>query len=209
MSQLKDIERKDAKMDKYIIKSYFYNETTLQQRKEIADLLDLVWENFDTQTEQKELRITHRKELSAQSFCCYFDEVLVAYAAVIRKDILHCGEKFSLAGLSCVATHPDFRNLGVGSKLVAAATRYIIEQYNIDLGIFTCQPDLAEFYHSAGAWEACSNVRLFGSNAVGALSSETLKVVVLMRLLSDKAKEHKALFYDEPIVLDFPVGEFI
>lgn len=80
---------------------------------------------------------------------------------------------------------------------------------DIDVGIFTCHPDLAVFYKKAGDWEISPDVKLIGSHDVGALSSEDLNVVILMRLFSAKSQENKALFCKEPISLDFPIGEFI
>ncbi|MEG0944904.1 MAG: GNAT family N-acetyltransferase [Angelakisella sp.] len=197
-------------MTQYTIQSFDYNEAGFSIRRDIATLLDLVWPDTDAPTSsQTKPPVSHRAELSARSFCCYSNHLLVGYAAVVYNEIFHCGHRFIMAGLSCVATHPNDRGCGIGHSVVSAATQYIAQQENIDIGIFTCHPALAAFYEKAGAWETCTNVILLGSHEVGALSSEALDVVVLMRLFSEKAQTHKALFCKEPISLDFPVGEFL
>lgn len=106
---------------------------------------------------------------------------------------------------------PNFLNLIiplVGLSLVAVTFNWLLVN-DIDVGIFTCHPDLAAFYKKAGDWEISPDVKLIGSHDVGALSSEDLNVVILMRLFSAKSQENKALFCKEPISLDFPIGEFI
>lgn len=197
-------------MEQFTVQSFPYNKATVALRKEIAGLLSTVWPDTDLPSLiQNELPISHRAELAAQSFCCYTGDILVGYAAVIHKEIFHCEHRFMIAGLSCVATHPDYRGRGIGSAVVSAATEYLAAQNDIDFGIFTCHPDLAAFYQSAGGWEISPEIILIGSHDAGALSSKTLNVVVLLRLFSEKAQANKTLFCMEPINLDFPVGEFI
>lgn len=192
------------------MQSFPYNKSTATLRKEIAELLSIVWTDTDSPSlNQNELPISHRAELAAQSFCCYFFDSLVGYAAVIHKEISHCGHRFMIAALSCVATHPDYRGCGVGSTVVSAATEPLTAQADIDFGIFTCHPDLAVFYQAAGDWQISSDIILIASHDAGALSSESLNVVVLMRLFSEKAQVNRASFCTEPISLEFPVGEFI
>lgn len=86
-------------------------------------------------------------------------------------------------GLSCVATDPEYHGQELGLRTVPAATQWIEKQSDIDFGIFKCKL----FYNRAGVWAMILDMILFGSLDGGALSSESLDVVVLMRLFSEKA----------------------
>ncbi|WP_163979579.1 GNAT family N-acetyltransferase [Paenibacillus alvei] len=184
-----------------------YNLAPATLRREIAVLLNRVWPEEDGLPEDT-IPTAHDEALNARSFYAYADGKLVSYTGVITKAIEHKGERFVLSGLSCVATDPDYRGLGYGLKTAAAATRWM-EQSGVDLGIFTCSPSLAEFYHRAGSWPAVSDVSLIGSRDEGALTSDSLQVVVLMRLLSAKAIAHKKMLRHTTINLDLPVGQFL
>jgi GNAT superfamily N-acetyltransferase len=104
----------------------------------------------------------HDPMLDALSFYLMADSRVVSYAAVVHKQIKHGDETFWIAGLSCVATDPDYQGRGLGSRTVGAATRYI-EHSTTDIGIFTCDPPLAGFYARAGAWPVVPDVILLGS----------------------------------------------
>lgn len=88
---------------------------------------------------------------------------------------------FNIAGLSCVTTDSDYRGQGIGLQTVAAATQWIREQSDIDFGIFTCEPSLADFYKRAVAWSVVPDITLICSKDEETLSSKKLGVVVLMR----------------------------
>lgn len=150
----------------------------------------------------------HDPMLDALSFYLMADGRVVSYAAVVHKQIEHEDETFWIAGLSCVATDPDYQGRGLGSRAVGAATRYI-EHSTIDIGIFTCDPPLAGFYARAGAWPVAPGVILIGSYHEGALSSISLRKVVLMRLFSAKAQGAAARLRQTTINLDLPLGQFL
>ncbi|WP_445683703.1 GNAT family N-acetyltransferase [Sporosarcina sp. FSL K6-3457] len=152
---------------------------------------------------------THAASLQARSFYAYSNGKLVSYAGVVRKTIKHCGQTFNLAGLSCVATDPDYQGLGLGLRTVAAATRWIEENNNIDIGVFTCESSLTNFYERAGAWPVVPDVKLIGSREESALSSESLQVAVLMRQFSAKACAYESIVRHTTINLDLPVGQFL
>jgi len=149
----------------------------------------------------------HDPLLEAMSFYLVADGRLVSYAAVVHQQIAHGGDSLRLAGLSCVATDPDYQRRGLGARTVAAATRCIAHS-DADIGIFTCDPPLAAFYARAGGWPAAPDVLLIGSRHTGALTSAALGKVVLMRLLSAKAQAMAAALHQTTIDLDLPVGQF-
>ncbi|WP_090514317.1 GNAT family N-acetyltransferase [Paenibacillus sp. cl6col] len=190
-----------------IIQSVYYNQMPDTVRRKIAVLLHRVWPEEDGLPEDT-IPTAHDEALNARSFYAYADGKLVSYTGVVSKAIEHEGERFRLSGLSCVATDPDYRGLGYGLKTVTAATRWM-EQSGVDLGIFTCHPALADFYHRAGSWPAVPDVSLIGSRDEGALTSDSLQVAVLMRLFSAKAIAHKKVLRNTTIHLDLPVGQFL
>ncbi|MFB0832674.1 GNAT family N-acetyltransferase [Brevibacillus laterosporus] len=190
------------------VQTIYYNHAPDVLRREIAEMLSRVWPDV-CPIPGETIPDAHDTALHAHSFYSYSNESLVSYAGVVRKTIKHSGRTFNIAGLSCVATHPDYQGRGLGLRTVAAATRWIEEQDDIDFGIFTCQPSLAYFYKLAGNWPVVPDVRLIGSRAEGALSSESLQVVVLMRLFSPKANTYESRLRHTTIDLDLPVGQFL
>lgn len=181
-----------------------YNDASETLRKEIAEMLQQIWPNAADDSE-----LSHPLELTAHSFFCRVDGKLVAYTAVLQKDIVHAGVLFRLAGLSCVATLPEYRKLGFGSCLVRSATDWMAQKKQLDFGIFTCQPEFIHFYHRCGGWQVNPNVTLIGNAKPGALNSKTLSVAVLQRIFSRHAQKHKVLLTHGLINLDFPDGEFL
>lgn len=195
-------------MTTHIVQSTDYNQASDALRSEIAVMLQRVWPDSDPLPEGK-IPETHLKEFNVHSFYSYIDEKLVSYAGVVRKTIHHKGQPFNIAGLSCVATDPDYHGQGLGLHTVTAATEWIEKQSDIDFGIFTCKPSLAPFYNRAGSWPVIPDVVLIGREDENALSSASLEVAVLMRLFSKKANSHKSILRHTTIILDFPVGQFL
>ncbi|WP_274364341.1 GNAT family N-acetyltransferase [Paenibacillus thermotolerans] len=191
-----------------IVQSTFYNQASDTLRREIAILMHKVWPNFCPMPGGT-IPDTHDAELHARSFYSCSSGRLVSYAGVVRKTIMHGRRTFNIAGLSCVATDPDVQGQGFGLRTVAAATEWIEEQVDIDFGIFTCNPSLAYFYKRAGDWPVVPDVRLIGSREEGALSSDYLQVVVLMRLFSAKAHAYESMLRHSTIDLGLPIGQFL
>lgn len=190
------------------VQSIYYNHASDTLKREITALLDQVWPE-DSPILGEEIRETHDKVFNARSFYTYIDGKLISYAGVVHKTIQHDGQTYNIVGLSCVATDPKYQGRGVGARTVAAATQWIEKQKDIDFGIFTCQPPLASFYHRSGSWLVVPNVILIGNRKKDALSSESLDVVVLMRLFSEKAKALESTLKYSTINLEFPDGQFL
>jgi ribosomal protein S18 acetylase RimI-like enzyme len=150
----------------------------------------------------------HDPVLDALSFYLIAVDRVASYAAVVHKTILYGGVAFEIAGLSCVATDPDYQGRGFGSRVVTAATR-AIEHSTVDFGVFTCDAPLVPFYTRAGAWQAAPEVELIGSQHAGALTSRGLRKAVLIRLFSEKAHSRADQLLNTTIDLDLPVGQFL
>jgi hypothetical protein len=117
------------------------------------------------------------------------------------------GVAFVASGLSCVATEPSFARRGYAGRVVAPDTQWI-NQSGVDLGVFTCAPELAPLYTRSGGWEVEPNVTLIGSRDPDALTSTALGVIVLMRLISPRALANAGMLQHGTIDLDLPVGAF-
>jgi GNAT superfamily N-acetyltransferase len=150
----------------------------------------------------------HDPALDALSFYLRLDERVVSYAAVVHVPIVHASEPYLVAGLSCVATDPAYQRRGLGSRVVAAATRAILDS-TADIGLFTCDPPLVAFYARAGDWRPAPGIILLGNRLPGALSSTTLGKAVLMRLVSARAQAAAASLETATISLDLPSGQFL
>lgn len=184
-----------------------YNEASAPLRRAIANLVEKAYGSSDS-TPDECARSLHDAALHAQSFFICVDDRVVSYAGVVSKTIRHADQTFVMAGLASVATDPAYQRQGLGGHTVAAATRHL-EQSGVDIGVFTCAPSLASFYARAGSWPIATDVVVIGSRDPGALSSAALDVVVLMRLLSDKARAASAALLHGTIDLDLPLGEFL
>ncbi|RIK38313.1 MAG: GNAT family N-acetyltransferase, partial [Chloroflexi bacterium] len=150
----------------------------------------------------------HDPELNARSFLLRVAGRLVSYAGVVHFPLVHAGCTFSAAGLSSVATDPAEQRRGYAQRVVRAASAYIADS-GVDLGIFTCAPHLVAFYQEAGGWQPAPAVSLIGNSAPGALASNTLGVVVLLRLFSPRARAAADALSHGVIDLNFPPGRFI
>jgi len=150
----------------------------------------------------------HDPAFEALSFYIIADQRVVSYAAVVYITIRHAGEPLTAAGLSCVATDPAYRRHGLGSLVVAAATRSILDS-TVDLGLFTCDPPLTPFYERAGGWQVVPDVVLLGNQRPDALTSVGLGKAVLMRLVSDRAQRMALALEHAVIDLNLPPGQFV
>ncbi len=190
------------------VQSIDYNQAPDTLRRDIAVLRHRTWPDRCPVPGQT-IPAAHDAALQVRSFFSSTDGRLVSYAGAVRKTVQHGGQTFDIAGLSGVATDPDYRGRGFGSRTVAAATRWIEGLEDVDFGIFTCHPLLASFYLRAGGWPVASDVILIGSREMGALSSEALDVVVLMRLFSANARACSSILHHTTIDLGLPVGQFL
>ncbi|AXE31884.1 GNAT family N-acetyltransferase [Chromobacterium phragmitis] len=150
----------------------------------------------------------HRPALEARSFCLASHGRLAAYASVLGKDIIHQGLVFSLGSLSCVATRPEMRGRGLGERVVAAASDWLRTCGRYDIAAFSCDAGLLPFYRRAAGWEA-ADVVLIANGDDCALRSDALGKIVVLELLSERAKRAEASFRGSAVNLGLPPGEFI
>jgi GNAT superfamily N-acetyltransferase len=189
----------------HVVRVVQYSTADASLRRQIALLLHSVYAPASALLDPPPP--AHDPALDATSFYIGEGNRVVSYAAVVRLTIGHGGRDFALAGLSAVATAPEFRRRGLGMAVVEAATRHI-EASDADLALFTCDESVRGFYERAG-WQIAPDVKVVGSDEGGALTSDRLGKVVFMRLLSVSAYEARAAFERYPVNLGLPEGEFL
>ncbi|AZE11129.1 hypothetical protein C4K10_2849 [Pseudomonas chlororaphis subsp. aureofaciens] len=184
-----------------------YNRASSALQRAFTLLQQRVYPEPDT-PEEAQVAPLHDPVFDAFSFYICAPDRVVSYAAVVMKTIEHGGDTFEMGGLSCVMTDPDCQGQGLGLRTVAAATR-CMEHSHLDIGVFTCDPPLARFYARAGGWTIAPDVVLTGNRHDGALRSDTLGKVVLLRLFSAKARAAASDFASGVIDLGLPDGQFL
>lgn len=111
---------------------------------------------------------------------------------ILSKDLEHRGRRYQASGLSAVVTDRAERGRGLGLILVRAAFRTIAET-DKDLGIFTCDTELAGFYVKAG-WQLLPGTVLIGGTAEDPLPSDRFDKLTLGSFFSQHAREHATDF---------------
>lgn len=149
----------------------------------------------------------HNIDYSPCSCTVYVNGILASYAAVLTFPVAHHGVTFLASGLSCVATSPDFERHGFGSLAVNAATQHILHS-SVDIGLFTCDPPLKEFYFRSG-WQSVDNLQLISHSGIDALCSRSMGKVVFLKLVSPFALKNADLFFDDVLNLGLESGQFI
>ncbi|MEN6079412.1 GNAT family N-acetyltransferase [Chromobacterium piscinae] len=176
-------------------------------RQEINLMLHLAYQ-CEGEGEPDPEETLHRPTLEARAFWLADNGRLAAYASVFGIRILHQGLAFSLGSLSCVATQPGMRGRGLGERVVAAASDWLRTCGRYDIAAFSCDEELLPFYRRAAGWEAVDLV-LVANHEENALRSDALGKVVMLELLSERARAAEASFRGAAVNLDLPPGEFI
>jgi aminoglycoside 2'-N-acetyltransferase I len=148
---------------------------------------------------------TESLELDPISLVLMINGLVVSHGAVLRKSINHCGVSYLAFGLSSVVTSSSFRRQGFGRRIFKYATRYM-EQEKADIGIFTCDPYLENFYFSYG-WEVAKKTPLVGGTPAKPFSSDRLGKLTLIHFFSWKAKKNRKIILSAPIFLDLGDGK--
>jgi predicted acetyltransferase len=132
------------------------------------------------------------------------DDVM-SYLAIPSTTIRQAGREYKASGLSSVITNPAFRRHGYGQRLCTAARAFIAGS-DADLGVFTCDPPLVDFYVRCG-WVLMEGTWLVGGTREKPFPSNDLDKRTLMAFFSEKACAHRADFESGPIYLDLREGD--
>jgi GNAT superfamily N-acetyltransferase len=132
------------------------------------------------------------------------DSVL-SYLAIPSKLIHHAGETYQAYGLSSVITHPLHRHQGYGSQIVTAAWDLIADS-DADIGIFTCDPHLVDFYVSRG-WTLMPTTTVVGGTRAKPFPADSLGKRTLMGFFSPKALQRQSDFEGAAVYLELREGD--
>ncbi|HEU5269126.1 MAG TPA: GNAT family N-acetyltransferase [Jatrophihabitans sp.] len=120
------------------------------------------------------------------------DGDVLAALDILSKQISHRGRTYAASGLSAVVTDEAVRGRGYGLELVRAARRTIAE-LGRDLGIFTCDAELAGFYVQAG-WQLLPGTVLIGGTPEHPFPSDQFDKVTLGAFFTPHARSHATEF---------------
>jgi GNAT superfamily N-acetyltransferase len=132
-------------------------------------------------------------------------EEVLSYLAIPSKTIQHAGEEYRAYGLSSVITNPAYRRRGYGRRIVTAAHDFIAAS-DADIGVFTSDPPLVDFYLGCG-WSLMAGTWLVGGSREKPFPSNELGKCTYMGFFSEKARAHRADFEGVPIYLDLREGD--
>lgn len=125
----------------------------------------------------------HDVRLSPVTMVRLLNDVVVASLSVLTKDIVCAGETYTASGLSAVVTAPSVRGRGYGLELATAAHE-LIRSSGVDVGIFTCDRGLCDFYSRAGFSVVEGSYLVGGTVEEPLLSSDFAKVLMLSTIRS-------------------------
>ena len=115
--------------------------------------------------------------------------LVISHADVSPQVITHQGESYRVGGVGEVMTCPTFHHEGHGTRVVTAATDFILHS-DSDLGMLFTGTDTAPFYEQNG-WIGLPDLRLtYGEPAQPKFSDE----FVMILPVTEHAKNHRADF---------------
>jgi len=133
------------------------------------------------------------------------DGIVLSYLAIPSTVIHHAGRTYRASGLSAVITHPLHRHHGYGRQIVTAA-RGVIAAGDADIGVFTCDPPLVDFYVQCG-WTLMEHTAIIGGTREKPFPADSLGKRTLMEFFSEQAKQHCGDFVGASLFLDLREGD--
>jgi len=168
--------------------SYPEAEVPAELRRQVVALQRQAWPSG----EPLRLDPVHDPALRPLSLLGLAGRRVVCALDILSKQIVHGGGHYEASGLSTVVTDERERGRGFGVALVARA-REEIEASGADLGIFTCDIPLQEFYERAG-WQLLPGAVLVGGTPAAPFPSDQFGKVTMARFFSERARRRAATF---------------
>lgn len=91
----------------------------------------------------------------------YIDDKLIGHIGINKRIINYQNKIYTIGGIGDVAIDSQYRNQGLGNKLMKEANQ-VIKEENYDLGVLFCHPKLDDFYSSCG-WIPKDNGKIFAT----------------------------------------------
>jgi GNAT superfamily N-acetyltransferase len=128
------------------------------------------------------LREPYPADLDPFHVVIHHDDVLVAYAAVIRVTVSHGGTDYAIDGVGNVLTATPYRRRGYGRQVVERVNARL-DGGDADAAVLFCAPGLESFYSGTG-WLSCPGGTRVGTGTDSYRYSE----LRMMRLLSPRGR---------------------
>lgn len=173
-------------------------ELSLTLRRQVLLLQEQAWPS-DAPPDFTNPALVHDPTLHPISMLLVDGTKVVAALDILSKQIEHSGTTFRASGLSTVVTDAQRRGQGHGARLVTAAREFIAST-NADLGLFTCDPPLANFYTRCG-WQVLPGCVLIGGTPDDPLASDSLGKVTLGAFFSPHGQQHASAFLHARVAL--------
>lgn len=167
-------------------------------------ILEAAWPTGRS-VDQRLSRSLHDPRHPTECMVLRVDGAVVAYLAIPTKTLDHAGVRFTIAGLSAVATHPEHQRRGYAGRLVTAA-RERIAASGVDVGVFTCDTPLAAFYVAQG-WDLMPSTVVVGGSRDRPFRADVLDKWTLMGFFTPHALAHRAAFEGTDLYLELREGD--
>ena len=144
------------------------------------------------------LSAPYPQEFEPVHFVIAEGESLLSYATIMKLNIPHAGQEYSVYGFGNMLTFPPYRKHGYGRKILQAATDFI-GQSQVDVAILFCDKSLEKYYGAAG-WLPTHSPTYLGY-AGQPVAYEPLR---MMLFISEKGKAAQKDFESSPLHVDYP-----
>ena len=123
---------------------------------------------------------------------------LLSYATIMKRDLLHANQEYTIYGFGNMFTFSPYRNQGYGRKILHTATQFI-RQSSVDVAILFCDKNLEQYYAAEG-WLATHSPTYLGYPKEQVLY-EPLR---MMLFISEQGKAAQTDFESLPLCIDYP-----
>ena len=141
---------------------------------------------------------TYPPELHPVHFVMAEGDTLLSYAAILKLNLTHKGERYKVYGFGNMLTFPPFRKRGYGGQILEAATQFI-RQSDVDAAILFCDPQLESFYATQN-WVPTQSPTRVGEPG----HYEEYEPTRMMLFVSEKGIQSKTDFETEPLYIEWP-----
>jgi GNAT superfamily N-acetyltransferase len=137
-------------------------------------------------------------ELEPVHFVMAEGESLLSYATLMKRNISHADQDFTIYGFGNMFTFAPYRKQGYGKKILHAATQYI-QHSNVDVAILFCDKSLEDYYAAEG-WRATLSPTQLGYPR----EKHLYEPLRMMLFVSEKGKAARTDFEHSPLWIDYP-----
>ncbi|MGG0276599.1 GNAT family N-acetyltransferase [Bacillus rhizoplanae] len=199
-----NIKKREGRGGRIELLQFSQEDCPVYLKEQIIFLMRNEWPRaFEGQNE--DIRWPDCPETQPTSLVLVENDVVISHIAIPCKHIKHRGQTYKTFGLSEVMTNPSYRNQGFGVRLVKEAVSFI-EKTDPDIGIFTCEPSLVDFY-TQGGWEQAKRTYLIGGTRNKPFRSDSLGLCTMIRYFSDQAQQNRVAFEEADVYLELGEGK--